>query len=133
MFTFFKQQQLLDFIIIGVFPRFIKEAEPNLAYTLIMHNILPYPIDLYWVDVEGRKGKYVKFLGPGEKRQEQTYITHPWVFKQSNNGTRLYAFSHEMGSSVFEGENFGVIRNSQLLIHVIISTQGRLFILFVRF
>ena len=104
-----------------------------MAFTAIMHNTLPYPIDFYWVDVEGRKGSYVKSLGPGEKRQEETYITHPWVFKQSKNGTRLYAFSNVMGSSVFEGEKFGVIQNSQVPIHVIISTQGRLFIQFLTF
>ena len=95
---------------------------------MIIHNTLPYPIELYWVDVEGRKGSYVKSLGPGEKRREETYITHPWIFKQSNNGKRLYAFSNIMGSLVFEGETFGVIQNSPLPIHVIISTKGKTYI-----
>ena len=95
---------------------------------MIIHNTFPYPIEFYWVDVDGRKGRYVKSLAPGEKRQEETYITHPWVFKQSNHGIRLYAFSNILASSVFEGEKFGVIPNSRLPIHVIISTKGRLFI-----
>ena len=52
-------------------------------FQVIFHNQLSSPIDLYWVDYEGRKNRYSKNVNPGTSRGENTSFTHPWVFKKA--------------------------------------------------
>ena len=80
----------------------------EVEFTAVFYNVLPYPIDLYWVDLEGRKHEYDQPLKPGHNRSKTTFFTHPWIFKKSNNGSRLNAFVAGINGSVFEGSTFGV-------------------------
>ena len=62
-------------------------------------------------------------LKSNDKRQVDTFLTKPWVFKKTNNGLRLYAHAHGKSNMTFEGAAYGVAKNSN--IHVIIGTQGK--------
>ena len=63
-------------------------------------------------------------LKSNDKRQVDTFLTKPWVFKKIDNGLRLYAHAHGKSNMTFEGVAYGVAKNSN--IHVIIATQGKL-------
>ena len=88
----------------------------------MFYNALPYAIDIYWVDKDGRKNGFVGKLGPGTRKQEFTYFTHPWVFRKFNHGERLFAYFNERNGSVFDGTEFGVSDHNAF--HIIINDQG---------
>ena len=81
---------------------------------------MPYPIQLYWVDVEGRKVQFTRSLK--SSYPADTYYTHPWIFKKSSDGTRLIAYASGINNSVFEGGTFDVKKGST--VHIIISDKG---------
>ncbi len=67
------------------------EADPNLSRergivssgrsdketSILFLNHLPQPIELFWIDAEGRKRSYGR-LGPGEERDQHTFAGHVW-------------------------------------------------------
>ena len=79
---------------LGIFPNNFKKKDPK--FTAVFYNLLPYNIDLYGVEFEGRKHQITKELETGHRRKELTSLSIPWVFKQSGNENRLLAF---IGSS----------------------------------
>ena len=62
---------------------------------------MPYSIEMYMVDVNGRKKKFTKALEPKGKQNADTYLTHPWVFRKSSNGPRLNAYAAGVNDSIF--------------------------------
>ena len=87
---------------------------------------MPYNIDLYGVDFEGRKHQITKELEKGYRRKELTSLSIPWVFKRSSDGMRLQVFIGESNGSIFKGENFLATEDS--LIHVTVNENGNLFL-----
>ena len=85
------------------------------------------PIELYMVDVNGRKSKFTKSLQPKEKQSADTFFTHPWLFRESGRGKRLHAYASGVSNSIFEGAEFGAKNNS--VIHIIISNKGISFLM----
>ena len=107
-------------MISGVFPRLYYE---NSSYTVKFYNTMPYRVKFYWVDFEGIK--HVKYVG--EKSYyliENTYFSHPWVFKSADVGNRLNVSFSNLSNQVFEGKEFKVKMNSTN--HATISDQGNL-------
>ena len=45
---------------------------------LIFRNGLAQPVQLFWLDYDGRRRPYLS-LGPGETGVQPTFFTHPWV------------------------------------------------------
>ena len=55
--------------------------------TLKFDNESDRPINIYWHDYEGHKVNY-GIIGPGESREQVTFVTHPWSATASD-GTEL--------------------------------------------
>ena len=106
----------------GVFPNHYKKFDTR--YTAVFYNILPYPVDFYGIDFEGRKHQYSKEFLPGYTRKEETTARIPWVFKKSNDTLRLFAFVGQNSTDVFKGLLWGVKENHE--IHISISDNGNL-------
>ena len=85
-----------------------------------------YPIDLYWVDIDGRKMQLTK--GLKLLHRVNTYHTHPWVFKRPSDSydKRLFAYASGIVNITFDGETFKAGADST--IHVIISDNDTGFI-----
>ena len=111
--------------IIGVFPNHYKKFDPK--FTAVFHNSLPYPVDFYGVDFEGRKIQQSHSVLPGQTRTVKTTLHIPWVFKRSNDGKRLMSYLGYMHGLVFKGETFDVKNDTEN--HVVISDQGTLSVL----
>jgi hypothetical protein len=50
----------------------------NLESRLIVRNQSAQPIQLFWLDYDGRRRPFLS-LGPGETGVQPTFFTHPWV------------------------------------------------------
>ena len=111
---------LLHNFLIGVFPNHYKKYDPK--FTVVFHNSLPYPVDFYGVDFEGRKIQQSKELFSGQTRKEETTLHIPWVFKRSKDGKRVQSYFGAMNGLVFKGLTFNVTNTSDN--HVVISDQG---------
>ena len=86
---------------------------------------MPYNIDLYAVDFEGRKHQITNDLQKGYGRKEATSLSIPWVFKNSSDGKRLHVFVGASNGSIFKGKQFFATENSS--IHVTVNENGELF------
>ena len=91
-------------------------------FEAVFHNSLPYPIDFYAVDFEGRKHHYFKKVLPGYKITQTTFLTVPWVFKRASDSKQLLAFSGRINASIFRGDSFDAKNNS--IRHVTIGDGG---------
>ena len=47
-------------------------------------------VDIFWLDYTGHKVKYGT-LRPGDQRRQTTYVSHPWIFRDSNTFDVLVA------------------------------------------
>lgn len=50
-------------------------------------------VELVWVDYAGHWIRY-KTLSPGDHFEIYTFVTHPWVFRDTVTGIRLLALNH---------------------------------------
>ena len=91
---------------------------------MVFHNTLPYPVDFYGVDFEGRRVRHSKDVSSGHPRKEETTLNIPWVFKRSNDSKRLLAFLGDMHEYIFKGETFNTT-NSSMEYNVLISDHGK--------
>lgn len=107
---------------LGIFPNNFKKKDPK--FTAVFYNLLPYNIDLYGVEFEGRKHQITKELETGHRRKEITSLSIPWVFKQSGKENRLLAFIGSSYLSFFKGETLGLKEGST--IHLTINENGKL-------
>ena len=89
---------------------------------MVFHNSLPYPVDFYGVDFEGRKIQQSNEVFSGQTSKERTTLLVPWVFKRSSDGTRLHSYLGNKNGSVFKGETFKAMIDKEN--HVVISDQG---------
>ena len=113
-------EHVLYRFLVGVFPNHFKKYDPE--FTVVFHNSLPYPVDFYGVDFEGRKIRHSHKVFQGQTRTERTTLNIPWVFKRSNDSKRLEAYLGNMHDLVFKGATFNVKNESEN--HVAISDQG---------
>ena len=106
----------------GVFPNHFKEFDPK--FTVVFHNTLPYPVDFYSVDFEGRRVRHSYEVSAGHQRKEETTLNIPWVFKRSNDSKRLLAFLGDMHEFIFKGLTFNTT-NPSTEYNVLISDHGK--------
>ena len=52
--------------------------QTNVPARLIFRNTLPTPVQLFWLDHQGRRQPYTS-IGPGETGVQPTFFTHHWV------------------------------------------------------
>ena len=83
---------------------------------------MPFNIDFYGVDFEGRRHQITQELGVGIRRKEITSVSIPWVFKKSHEEKRLPVFVGSISALSFKGGNFDVKEGST--IHVTINDNG---------
>ena len=107
-------------IILGVFPNRYRKFDKK--FTAVFYNALPYPVDFYSIDMEGRTRQHSNEFQPGYKTNKPTTFTIPWVFKRANDTKRLFAFVGDRKGVVFKGNRFGAKSNAE--VHVIISDNG---------
>ena len=107
-----------------MFPNEFEDDDPS--FTAIFYNSLPYPIDFYGYDFEGRKLQISKEIKRGHERTEQTSLMIPWVFvKSEDNSKRLFAFVKDTTGDIFKGKDFHA--NYNTTIHVIINDNGKFY------
>ena len=41
------------------------------------------PIDIFWLDFGGNEKRYCSELGPGREYQQNTFVGHPWIARNS--------------------------------------------------
>ena len=83
---------------------------------------MPFHIDLYGVDFEGRRHQITKELKSGSRRKEITSISIPWVIKRSHEETRLPLFVGSLSALSFRGGNVDAKEGST--IHVTTNENG---------
>ncbi|HZT23377.1 MAG TPA: DPP IV N-terminal domain-containing protein [Verrucomicrobiae bacterium] len=70
-------------------------------------NTLPAPVNLFWIDPDGRRVAYGT-LAPGERKTQHTFAGHVWLVT-TRNGLMLAVFEAETkpGTAVIGGRGFG--------------------------
>jgi hypothetical protein len=56
----------------------LASQKSNLEARLIFTNRMPFPVQLYWLDYNGRREPRLT-LAPGETGVQPTFFTHPWL------------------------------------------------------
>ena len=82
------------------------------------------PIDISWIDYGGTPQLTRKALLPGRTFSQVSYYTHPWTFAKPSDGEKLKASANGIEDLIFEGEAFGALPESTLL--VLIKESGNL-------
>lgn len=66
----------------------LKSVEGRQKTSVRFVNEMNEDVDVYWMNYNGQR-QYWFMLGPGEEREQPTYVTHPWLVVTSNNATFL--------------------------------------------
>ncbi|MEZ5535325.1 MAG: hypothetical protein R3F02_06835 [Thiolinea sp.] len=66
----------------------IKPREGVNAVSVQINNQLPFAVDVFWLDYQGREKRY-KTLEPGEGYTQSTFETHPWRVRQQHSGEEI--------------------------------------------
>lgn len=62
---------------------------------VLFHNTTPRYVNLYWIDYNGRRSFYA-ILRPGANIKANTYVTHPWLFRDSQTGEYMQVQKQEV-------------------------------------
>lgn len=89
-------------------------------------------VDLFWVDFKGSLVRYFTRIAPRQEKRITTFVTHPWVARDSDTGLKLYlsgkrVFVTELPQQVREREEedpLAAEENVQL--QVLIHIPGKL-------
>jgi len=71
--------------------RDIRPHESKKSVTVKFANRLPWPVDVSWIDFEGKEVPYAS-LEPGQSYDQQTFETHPWRIRQRHTGEVIAAY-----------------------------------------
>ena len=94
----------------------------KISFKVVFYNEHSSEVLIYWVDYNGIKNQYTPYFNPRTAQKMDSKYFEPWVFKRSDDRSRLFAFTKSENVSVFDGRNFDVEPNSE--IHVVINDQG---------
>ena len=89
---------------------------------MVFYNELSNNILFYWVDYNGFKNDYTENLKPEANREMESFYYRPWIFKQFDTRSKLFAFIRNEKVDVFEGKDFKAADVPTL--HVVINDQG---------
>ena len=70
---------------------------------LIFRNGLSQPVQLFWLDYDGRRRPYLS-LGPGETGVQPTFFTHPWVVADQGGRCLAIYYARRTDSEVVIGQ-----------------------------
>ena len=85
-----------------------KSSRKQIKFTVFFTNRTSKNINLIWKDYEGNEVIIQRDMVAGQTHREPTYLTHPYIARDSATN-KLMPFFHESTSSVvFEGLNFHV-------------------------
>lgn len=76
-------------------------------------NRTPHCITLYWIDYGGEPVDYGDLL-PGESKEINTFVTHPWIFVNRETRDRYLVNQHDVFFPVPWFEQYRVMRRSEL-------------------
>ena len=94
----------------------------KISYKAVFYNEYSSDVLLYWVDYNGIKNQYTPYFKSKTSVKMDSKYFQPWVFKRSNDRSRLFAFTKSENVSIFDGRDSAVDPNSE--IHVVINDQG---------
>ena len=94
----------------------------TISFRVVFYNEYSSDVLIYWVDHNGIKHQYTPHFMPGATLNMDSKYFRPWIFKRSDDHSRLFAFTKGENVTVFDGRNFKVVSNSE--IHVVINDQG---------
>ena len=104
----------------GLFPQVYNTSK--VSFKVVFYNEYSSEALIYWVDYNGRRNQYTPHFEPSTTLKMDSKYFQPWVFKRSDDHSRLFAFTKSENMSIFDGRNFKVQLNSE--IHVVINYQG---------
>ena len=64
----------------------------------------PYPLDIMWIDFDGKMIKY-NTLSPGQSYTQQTFVGHTWVALDGNNCSYIEATNKPTVANIATDEN----------------------------
>lgn len=67
-----------------------KSSKSIIQSRVTFKNITERKASLFWLDYNGERVLYKK-LGSGEETKMNTFVGHPWVFRDSDSGDELVA------------------------------------------
>ena len=72
-------------------------ADSNAPVKAIFHNQLSIPVDLFWIDFQGKEQHYA-FLLPGVILEQSTFATHSWIVRDSISKNEIRIFTADESS-----------------------------------
>ena len=85
-----------------------KSSRAQIQFTTRFTNECTKCIDLIWKNYEGEEVVVRQNIDSGVTHAEHTYLTHPFIARESDSGNlKTFKFNHH-ASKVFEGLNFEV-------------------------
>ena len=76
--------------------------------TAVFINTGSSPIDIFWLRGEGDEVAYSSNVLPSKEVQEDTYLSHSWIFKVSGTNIRLNARANGYEGAYFKASDFFV-------------------------
>ena len=64
----------------------LKSLYSHLKLLVEFKNESDHEIDLFWINFNGKAAEYKKLLSPGDTETVQTFISHPWIARNSVTG-----------------------------------------------
>ena len=87
-------------------------------YHVTFYNSDKHPIDVIWIDHDGKEKTYKSKLAPASNFTIITFFTHQWIFKDSMSRDSLIAKANGIVDNVFEGCHFKARFNQPILVTV---------------
>lgn len=67
----------------------LRSTSSTNAVSLVLRNATSAAVDVFWVDYNGQEVAYGQ-LAPGQQREQGTFETHPWFYRQSGHVVAAY-------------------------------------------
>ena len=100
------------------FPGDHRSEESTVSYTAVFRNEASSPINVYWIDFNGKETLYGNNLSTSNEYRVTTYFTHRWIFRKSVSGEKLAAHANGLSGLTFEGESFQAKAGTTTLIEI---------------
>ena len=72
----------------GPYAGVLRSTEGVRGTSITFINTTQHQVMIFWIDYNGRE-QFYKTLVPGERYEQPTYVTHPWVVRESSRRTVL--------------------------------------------
>ena len=91
----------------------------EIKYTVKFKNETNRKLYLVWLDYEGESVKVSENIKPGGSFKEDTYLTYPYMARDSSSWSGRMFVSRSTKSTIFEGLKFGASPSSTVFISIL--------------